>query len=209
MVKKFLIGFAVAGVLGFGFYRLWMYPRYTVPILMYHYLGSHEGTLSVTPESFERQMKYLRDHRYHVISLDEFIETKRRGGEFSHNTVVITFDDGQRNNYHDAFPILKKYAMPATIFVITQWTGQSAYLTWDQMREMSAAGVDFGSHTQHHVYLPDADTSTIWAEVVGVQGGFGAGVGKAGTSFLLPVGGIYSGGQTYCSRGRILVCCHD
>src|SRR5210317_1949884 len=93
-LKKIFIVVVFILVVFFGFYRFWLYPKYTVPILMYHYVNDGEGTLFVAPENFERQMKYLRDKNYNVISLDEFVENKRQSKDFSHNTVVITFDDG-------------------------------------------------------------------------------------------------------------------
>ncbi len=167
-----------------------MYPQYTVPILMYHYTGAGDGTLYVTTENFERQMKYLRDHRYHVISLDEFIQLKQQNAKFAHDTVVITFDDGKRDNYSEAFPVLKKYDMPVTIFVITQWVGHNAFLTWDQIREMSESGIDFGSHTQHHIYLPDVDAATIMAEALGSKKDLEKHLGKAARHFCYPSGGF-------------------
>jgi peptidoglycan/xylan/chitin deacetylase (PgdA/CDA1 family) len=159
---------------------------------MYHYVNNSGSSLSVTPEAFEKQMKYLRDHNYHVISLDAFVDGKRSGRKFAHNTVVITFDDGQRDNYTNAFPVLKEYDMPATIFLITQSIGQrDSFLTWEQVKEMSADGlIDFGAHTQHNVYLPDADMETITAEVTGSKRDIEQRLGEPAHHFCYPSGGF-------------------
>jgi len=171
-------------------YRVWLYPRYTVPILMYHYVSEGDGTLFVKPDIFERQMKYLRDHRYNVISMDELVDGLRSGRRFAHNTVAVTFDDGRRDNYQYAFPVLQKYGIPATIYVITGWMGQGVYLTWDQIREMAADGIDFGAHTRHHVYLPDADTETIRVEVEGSRQDLLEQAGRLPRHFCYPSGGF-------------------
>jgi peptidoglycan/xylan/chitin deacetylase (PgdA/CDA1 family) len=63
---------------------------------------------------------------------------------------VLTFDDGLLNNYTKAFPILRKYSLTATIFVITDFVGQTKYMDWHQLREMSEAGISIQSHTVSH-----------------------------------------------------------
>lgn len=193
-VRKFFIGIVVIAVGLFGFYRFWIYPQYTVPILMYHYIDQADWSLSVSSESFERQMKYLKDRRYNVISLDDLVVGKRAGKRFPHNTVVITFDDGAKDNYTEAYPALKQYQFPATIFVITQRMGTAfdsvEYLTWEQVREMSEAGIDFGSHTQHHGYLPDFSREEIMAEVSGSKRDIEKEIGKTIKHFCYPSGGF-------------------
>jgi peptidoglycan/xylan/chitin deacetylase (PgdA/CDA1 family) len=76
-----------------------MSPRYSVPILFYHSFGYSGDLLTVTPENFEKQMKYIKDKGYNVISLNELVEGIKVGRKFKHNTVVITSDDGYKNNY--------------------------------------------------------------------------------------------------------------
>lgn len=176
----------------FGFYQLWLYPKYTVPILMYHYMGGDRGSLTVSPESFERQMKYLRDHDYQVISLDEFVEGKMAGKDFPHNTVVITFDDGIEDNYTEAFPILKKYQIPATIFVITGLVGKTYdgldCLNWRQIKEMSAHGISFGSHSHTHRYLPNLSPDELIKEIEFSKFELEKQLGGTARHFCYPIG---------------------
>jgi hypothetical protein len=138
MLKKFsklVIGLFIIII---GIYFLWFYPRYSVPILTYHSFDYGKGLLSVAPENFERQMHYLKDKHYNVISLEEFVNGMKAGRIFAHNTVVITIDDGYENNYTCAYPVLKKYGFPAIIFLITNNIGNNTcYLNWNEINEMS------------------------------------------------------------------------
>jgi peptidoglycan/xylan/chitin deacetylase (PgdA/CDA1 family) len=122
---------------------------------------------NVSPQSFEKQMSFLKNNAYQVISLDEYVQGSRAGKKFSHKTVVITFDDGYLDNYTNAFPVLKKYHFPATIFVIPDFMGAKNLLTWDQIKEMSQNGITIGSHTRHHVYLPRLTKEQIKDEIIG------------------------------------------
>ena len=91
-------------------------------ILMYHGIGRprfSEPAIMVSEENFERQLGYLL-RRYRVLSLEDGVELLERGLEPPRNNVVLTFDDGYRDNYEKAFPLLKKYGCPATIFVATE-----------------------------------------------------------------------------------------
>ncbi len=100
-----------------------IYVRYfkkPTKILAYHSVGNnYEGYFGMRQktEAFEKQMQYLNDY-YNVISLSNFCESLNNGDP-EHNSIVVTFDDGYHDNYTNAFPILKKYNIPATIFVST------------------------------------------------------------------------------------------
>ena len=144
-----------------GFYFFYLSPRYTVPILTYHDFGYGKG-IKVAPENFERQMRYLKDKRYNVISLDELAEGIKKGKRFTHNAVVITMDDGYRDNFIYAYPVLKKYGFPATIFLIANNIGTDAnFLNWDEVKKMSKDNISFGGHTKNHVYLPSIENKDI------------------------------------------------
>jgi peptidoglycan/xylan/chitin deacetylase (PgdA/CDA1 family) len=88
---------------------------------MYHSVGHSDlknPVLCVSKRNFELQVRYLRRH-YHVLPLDHAVNLLREGAPIPLNGVVITFDDGYRDNYEEAFPILKRYGCTATIFVST------------------------------------------------------------------------------------------
>ena len=110
--------------------------------------------MTVTPSSFEAQMRYLAQNGYTVIPmarLGDFLEGKTA---LPRKSVVITIDDGYRSTYDIAWPILKKHGFPATVFLYTDFVGASDALTWAQMKEMSASGlIDIQPHSKTHSNL--------------------------------------------------------
>ena len=98
-----------------------------IPVFMYHHVSPHKGDMvTVTPDVFEAQMRFLAEAGYKTLSADELVEFA--GGDFviKEKTVVITFDDGYLDNYIYAFPVLKKYNIKATIFLVTDWVERSS-----------------------------------------------------------------------------------
>ena len=103
-----------------------------VPILMYHHLdGDAYMDTIVTPEIFESHIKVLSDSGYTGVSFEELIDYVENGIELPEKPIVITFDDGYLSNYEFAYPILQKYKMKATIFVIGTLVGKAAYFDAD------------------------------------------------------------------------------
>jgi len=123
----------------------------TVPILAYHRFGNKDGKMTVTPEAFAAQMKYLADNGYRVIRLSELAGFLSGERGLPARAVVITVDDGYASTYQHAFPVLKKHGFPATVFVYSDFVGARDALTWAQMREMIASGlIDIQSHSKSH-----------------------------------------------------------
>lgn len=151
----------------------------SVPILAYHEICNlprkiaRMHSYNVNPSSFKDQMKFLYENKYSVIKLEELISCLIEKKELSRKAVVITFDDGYKNNYVNAFPVLKQYGYPATIFLATDYIGAGkvfpwlndllAYgrmknenwmpLSWQEVEEMSRWGITFGSHTCSHTNI--------------------------------------------------------
>jgi peptidoglycan/xylan/chitin deacetylase (PgdA/CDA1 family) len=133
-----------------------------VPILMYHYVGnnpnpkdSQRDTLSISPDKFQAQVKYLKDNGYSTISLDTLYAALKNQATLPAKPIILTFDDGYIDFYVNAYPILKSYNSSATVFVITGFVGQNPYLTWPQITEMAGSGlISFEAHTVHHSNLP-------------------------------------------------------
>ncbi|MEW5894591.1 MAG: polysaccharide deacetylase family protein [Candidatus Omnitrophota bacterium] len=188
--RYLIVGCVIITVAIFAFYRFWMYPRHTTPVLVYHYVSYDEWSLAVTPENFERQMKYLKDRGFTVISLDSYIDSKKAGKKLPRNAVAITFDDGRKDIYENAYPVLKKYGYPATIFLITQWMGKDEYLTWKQIQEMAQNSIDFGSHTRHHRYLPDLTEGEMRQEIFASKKDIERFLNKKIHHFCYPAGGF-------------------
>ena len=191
--KKLIAAIFLVVLVAGSFYFFYMQPRYTVPVLMYHSIATEPtDSLSVTPENFQKQMQYLRDAGYAVISLDELVDAILAGKKFSRKEVVLTFDDGIEDNYIKAFPVLSKYDMPAIIFLETANIGsQDMYLTWDQVRLMAKNNIAFGAHATAGAYLPSIkDEQVLVSEIVSSKSGIEGQIGKEVKYFCYPTGGF-------------------
>ena len=100
-----------------------------VPILMYHNITDDypEETVgaNITPERFERHIKTILDYGYNPIKLTEYYAYLTGNGTLPENPIIITFDDGYLSNYEIAYPLLKKYNIPASIFIVTSTVGHT------------------------------------------------------------------------------------
>ena len=135
-------------------------------VLNYHMVNTMFISLAVEPRDFDIQMKYLVDHGYHTITPDELYEALKGSGKLPERPVLITFDDGYEDNYTNAYPILRKYGLKATIFVVTGFLSKrDGYLTWDQLREMEQNGITIESHTVTHAPLPELPDDRIYEEL--------------------------------------------
>ncbi|MDB4984243.1 MAG: putative xylanase/chitin deacetilase [Patescibacteria group bacterium] len=137
-----------------------------VTILVYHSFGpmmlKKESKLQshyrITSEDFDKQMKYLSDNNYHPVTFAELVTSFRNNTPLPEKAVVLSFDDGWKSQYQYALPILEKYKFKGTFFIITNYQGYGAYMTWDDVIALDRAGMDIESHTVHHVNLAKAKT---------------------------------------------------
>jgi len=133
-----------------------------VPILVYHSVMPHhpgqtaeQRVLDVDDSVFAAQMRYLVEGGYRVVSFAALVDALEGRDTLPTRAVVITFDDGWENQYRHAFPILRRFGLPATFFVFTTSIGKdSKLMTWQQLSELQAAGMTIGSHTRTHPALP-------------------------------------------------------
>ena len=126
----------------------------TVPILCYHRFGSRASSMTLTAASFEAQMRYLAQNGYSVIPMAKLVDFLDGKIALPRKSVVITIDDGYRSTYDIAWPVLRKFNFPATVFLYTDFVGASDALTWPQMKEMTASGlVDIQPHSKTHANL--------------------------------------------------------
>lgn len=148
-------------------------PIFRIPILMYHYIGDNpnpedktRNSLTVPLKNFEEQMQYLTQNGFTTLSLDTLADIATKKVATPPKPVVLTFDDGYIDFYVNAFPILKKYGLRAVVFVPTGLVGQSYYLSWDQLREISNSGlVSFEAHTVTHRYLTGLSSDEVFVEL--------------------------------------------
>ena len=136
-------------------------------ILMYHSVSETPEAgvpayfrLNTSPRQFSLQMDVLADSDWEVVPLADLLAPQTAPGHAGQRRVAITFDDGYEDFLTDAFPVLEKRRFPASVFLPTEYIGEHTRqfkgkrcLTWDQVRQLSKAGVHFGSHTATHPQL--------------------------------------------------------
>lgn len=142
---------------------------------------------SLSTIQFKEQMRWLSENGYRTLSLDELIYKKTN---IYDKSLVITFDDGLVDNYINAFPILKKQKLTATIFVITGFIGKTNYLDWQQLKEMDIDGISIQSHTVSHIPLAGLKNGQLIYELEVSKKSIEDHLGKAVVSLSVPHGMI-------------------
>lgn len=157
-----------SGIVGFyTFFRKKVLKRYRSIILVYHEIGKQgvNSKYSVSVENFDKQMGYIKRH-ISVVSLDTILETNEGKSNRETDTVAITFDDGFEDNFFNAYPVLKKYKLHATLFLISGWiVHKKDMLNLEEINLMGNDGIDFGSHTVTHRMLSNLDSNAAHDEI--------------------------------------------
>ena len=146
-----------------------------VPILVYHSVHPAEKNetdlmkeFNVTPETFEKQLAFLKENSYTVISFDDYISALKNEKTLPEKSVMINFDDGWKNQYDYAFPILKKYNDTATFFIETNFINHHGFLSLDEIKELRDTGMTIGAHTKNHPKLSTiTDQNILDDEIAG------------------------------------------
>ncbi|HEX4031069.1 MAG TPA: polysaccharide deacetylase family protein [Terracidiphilus sp.] len=151
----------------------------SIPILMYHNISEDDESgvhgyyrTTTSPRVFAQQMEYLHQEGYQTYSLAQAVaQLGVETGSVAKN-VVITFDDGYRDFYRNAFPALSRFGQTATMFLPTAYIGERSLefkgkecMTWPEVRELQRYGILFGSHTVNHPQLSSLDRGTIEMEL--------------------------------------------
>ena len=174
---------------------VWLPVEYQVPVLMYHSVAASwdEALNNVQPEHFARQMAYLKQHGYKILSLAQFIDETRSGRMHDHKSVVVTFDDGYENNFTAAYPVLEQYGIRAAIFVEVAHLGNPGHLTWAQVKDMNAHGIDIESHVLTGAYLPALSHEQAVREITESKEMLQKELGHVIPFLAYPVGGFSEG----------------
>jgi len=145
-----------------------------VPILMYHYVeyvkdkgDTTRISLNIPPYIFEEQIKTLISANYTFITNEELADAISGKSKLPQNPILLTFDDGYDDFYTDVFPILKKYNIKATNYVISGFLNRNNHLTDSETREIiDSKLVEIGAHTVHHSWLKGKDIKYSSQEVL-------------------------------------------
>lgn len=167
----------------------WLFwPEASVPILAYHQVSEENDLYSVPAEQFAEQMKYLSDKGYHAISLEELFASYEGKKTLPSKAIIITFDDGYEDNFLAALPIMEKYNMKATVFVVPALVNTPDYLSWQQILAMKDRNIEIGSHTMNHVGLGDVSPEEQRKEIVDSKITLEQHIGKTVKFFAYPYG---------------------
>ncbi len=163
-------------------------------VIMYHELckgkPAYDQMFFIGEADFEEHIKYISSSLI-PVTCDEYIQRVKNNTIKSKKYVHITFDDGYLSNYTIAFPILKKYNVPATIFINTNTVGTDNHLTWQQINEMQETGlITIASHCMGHPDLVNTDYETILAELNNSKSIIESNTGKSCDYIAYPYGNV-------------------
>ena len=142
-------------------------------------LGGWETWCYVSGNVFEKQLNYLKNNDWQVISFETFLEGLANPALFPDKSALITFDDGYRSNLEIAYPILKRFGYPAVMFVPTAFVGSynsfdadigyepiEAMCSWEELRELDKLGFSIQSHGVNHSHFSELTVEQLKQEVV-------------------------------------------
>ncbi len=145
-----------------------VYDELSIPILTYHKfcLGESTDEYTININHFKQQMLYLKKNDYRVISIAQLLKCIE-DSVFPEKPVVITIDDGYKSVYTLAFPVLKEYGFPATLFLYTDFINNGPnQLSWLEIKEMAAMGMEIGSHTLSHANLLNQKSNESYLDYI-------------------------------------------
>jgi peptidoglycan/xylan/chitin deacetylase (PgdA/CDA1 family) len=168
-----------------------------VPILMYHYVSElpadadvYRRDLTVTPDRFEAQMRYLKEEGYTTVILSDIYEALTEGKPLPPRPIVLTFDDGYKDAYTHVLPVLQEYGFIGEFFVLATPAHYQAphYLSWNDMKEMADAGMSMQAHGRDHVELTNRANDFLVYQILGAREAVEAHTGQPVRFFCYPSG---------------------
>lgn len=148
------------------------------PILMYHRIGYQPGDgIVVSPELFEKQLLFLKENNYQTISLATWHKSTTQGKKLPDKSIILTFDDGYKDNWEQAAPLLKKYGFSATVFMVAGQIGKennwdavpprrgAPLMSIEELKGWMDQGGEVGSHGMSHANITLADPTTLRYEI--------------------------------------------
>lgn len=144
----------------------------SITILTYHAIEPenserlHEGGVfyNVTPETFRKQMCYLKENGYNVLTIEDFIKSET-DHELPDKSILITFDDGHISHYETVLPILKEFGFTAVFFLVVNDIGKRYRINWEQAKSLKELGMDIGSHGMNHRVLKGSSYFKLISEL--------------------------------------------
>lgn len=156
--------------------------RNTAIIVAFHRVKDtpRPDPLTVSIPVFERYCRFFKDH-FNVVPLRKLVGHLERGRKLNRE-LAITFDDGYLDNFENAAPVLERYSLPATFFIVTRWMGSSVvpwwdtaegvqhpWMDWNHVRSLHQRGFEVGAHTRTHADLGALDGTDAEQEILGAR----------------------------------------
>ena len=172
----------------------------SIPVLTFHAIDDLPSVISISPHVFRRGIAKLHRHGYQTLELVEAANIIRRGDFFTQRSFVITFDDGYQSVYENAFPVLQRHGMSATVFLtVADKPGANSsdrlpplenrtMLSWDEIHEMQRCGISFGAHTLTHQDLTRLAAHQMETEIYRSKAIIEDALGTAVSYFAYPYG---------------------
>lgn len=160
-------------------------------VLMYHRFNENRfPSTSIRLDQFEAQLDFLQKNGYHVLPLTDIVDKLAQHQPLPEKTVAITIDDAYQSVYTQAWPRLKKAGFPFTLFVATDPIDQHFpdMMTWEEIQELAAQGVEIGNHSASHPYLEKLPLEKAQADIEKAQKRLISMLKKAPTLFAYPYG---------------------
>ena len=191
MKVKFLAWSLGVLVLGLTVLGTVVHFRQGAVILAYHSLNTDpEEPFAVDPAEFEQQLQYLAAQGYQTVSLEQLFDGWAGRAALPEKPLVITFDDGYEDNLTTALPILQRYGMKATVFVVAGDVGNPGYMNWEQLNAWRTAGGEIGSHTFRHIMLVNLEPEECRQELARSKETLEKGLGTTVSFLAYPFGSV-------------------
>lgn len=138
-----------------------------VPILLYHHIDESPSNSQyyVSTGKFEAQMRLLRDWEYTTITIEMLVKAINDGTALPPRPILITFDDGDLDNYTNAFSIMRRYGFKGVMYIVGGYMGAPEYMSAEQIKDMARAGWEVGSHAMTHPDLTKIDPQLLNFEI--------------------------------------------
>ena len=194
--------------------------NWSLPLLTFHTVHDEPSVIAFSPAVFARGMRRLHERGYRTLSLLDAADRVRRNAPFPARSFVLTFDDGYQTVYEEAFPVLQRYGMSATVFLTVGYTRRGSktgplpplesrsMLSWEEIREMQRAGFSFGAHTCTHRDLTRLSSHEVQAEIDDSKSMIEDALGAAVSCFAYPYG-RYDARVAEFVRPNFLGACSD
>lgn len=169
-----------------------------IPVLVYHSVRPYtkgeskkQDTYDITPELLESELAYVKDNGYTTITFADVTAYFNHGTPLPQKPVILSFDDGWKNQYEYAFPLLKRYGMKGTFFIFTNPIDHEKphWMSWGEVKELDAAGMEIAGHSRTHPFLTKISTNAeLDKEILGGKQIIEQHLGHSISSFAYPFG---------------------